>query len=165
MNGNHGPSPCPTPANAVAPSKQQGPCRGRSNPGLLNPCAGVQPMRATISFFFSTAALRSPQSRGLADVKGQAVEWESSSHIAHLIATYGFLAIGVIIALESMGLPLPGESITAVVASAAVGAVLGDNVGYWIGREFGYQLLRRYGSRIGLTPNKIKLGQYLFLRH
>ena len=137
-------------------------------------------MRATISFFFSTAALRSTQSRGLADVKGQAVEWESSSHIAHLIATYGFLAIGVIIALESMGLPLPGESvlvlaalhaahhgdsITAVVASAAIGAVLGDNVGYWIGREFGYQLLRRYGSRIGLTPNKIKLGQYLFLRH
>jgi membrane protein DedA with SNARE-associated domain len=108
------------------------------------------------------------------------VEWESSGHIAHLIATYGLLAIGVIIALESMGFPLPGESvlvlaalysahhghsITAVVASAAVGAMLGDNVGYWIGREFGYRLLRRYGSRIGLPPNKIKIGQYLFLRH
>src|SRR5262245_59879520 len=79
-----------------------------------------------------------------------------------------------------MGLPLPGESvlvlaamyatqhahsITAVVAAAAVGAVLGDNVGYWIGREFGYRLLRRHGSRVGLSPNKIKLGQYLFLRH
>lgn len=116
----------------------------------------------------------------LADLKGQAVEWGSSGHIAHLIATYGLLAIGVIIALESMGFPLPGESvlvlaalysahhghsIAAVVASAAVGAMLGDNVGYWIGREFGYQLLRRYGSRIGLSPNKIKIGQYLFLRH
>jgi membrane protein DedA with SNARE-associated domain len=108
------------------------------------------------------------------------VEWGSSGHIAHLIATYGFLAIGVIIALESMGLPLPGEtvlalaalyaahhghSVTAVVVSAAVGAMLGDNVGYWIGREFGYRLLRRYGTHIGLSPNKIKLGQYLFLRH
>jgi membrane protein DedA with SNARE-associated domain len=58
-----------------------------------------------------------------------------------------------------------GHSITTVVASAAVGAMLDDNVGYWIGREFGYPLLRRYGSRIGLSPNKVKLGQYLFLRH
>jgi membrane protein DedA with SNARE-associated domain len=113
-------------------------------------------------------------------LKGQAVEWGSSGHIAHLLATYGFPAIGVIIALESVGLPLPGESvhvfaalyaahnehsITAVVASAAVGAILGDNVGYWIGREFGYRLLRRYSSRVGLSPTKIKLGQYLFLRH
>ena len=108
------------------------------------------------------------------------MELGSSGHLAHLIATYGFLAIGVIVALESMGIPLPGESvlvlaalhaaqhghsITAVVASAATGAVLGDNLGYWIGREFGYRLLRRYGSRIGLSPSKIKLGQYLFLRH
>src|SRR5262245_12663197 len=79
-----------------------------------------------------------------------------------------------------MGLPLPGESVLAlaaiyaarhdqsivtVVASAATGAIIGDNVGYWIGREVGYSLLRRYGSRIGLSPSKIKLGQYLFLRH
>ncbi len=108
------------------------------------------------------------------------MEWGSSSHVAHLIATYGLLAIAVIIALESMGLPLPGESvlaiaaiyaahrnqsIAAVVASAAAGAMVGDNVGYWIGREFGYRLLRNYGSRIGLPSGKIKLGQYLFLRH
>jgi membrane protein DedA with SNARE-associated domain len=108
------------------------------------------------------------------------MEWGSSSQIAHLIATYGVLAIGVIIALESMGLPLPGESvlalaafyaahhgqsIVAVVASAAAGAIVGDNLGYWIGRELGYPLLRSYGSRIGLSPGKIKLGQYLFLRH
>jgi len=108
------------------------------------------------------------------------MDWGSSSHIVHLIATYGLLAIAVIIALESMGLPLPGESvlalaalyaahhnqsIVAVVASAVTGAIVGDNVGYWIGREFGYRLLRSYGGRIGLSPGKIKLGQYLFLRH
>ena len=116
----------------------------------------------------------------VADLKGQAVDAETSGHIGYLIATYGFLAIGIIIALESMGLPLPGESalvlaalyaahhgnsIAAVVASAAAGAMLGDNVGYWIGREFGYRLLRRYGSHIGLSPDKLKLGQYLFLRY
>src|SRR5215468_4666784 len=108
------------------------------------------------------------------------MEWVSSEHMAHLIATYGYLAVGAIIALESMGLPLPGESvlvlsalyaahhnhsIVGVVVSAAAGAVLGDNVGYWIGREFGYRLLLRYGGRVGLTASKIKLGQYLFLRH
>src|SRR5262249_36982205 len=83
-------------------------------------------------------------------------------------------------ALESMGLPLPGEgvvvvgalyaarhnlSIAGVVAAAATGAVLGDNLGYWIGREFGYRILIRYGGHFGVSAGKIKLGQYLFLRH
>jgi membrane protein DedA with SNARE-associated domain len=42
---------------------------------------------------------------------------------------------------------------------------MGDNVGYWLGREFGYRFLRRYGRYIGLSDSRIKLGQYLFLRH
>ncbi|HEX5958904.1 MAG TPA: DedA family protein [Hyphomicrobiaceae bacterium] len=108
------------------------------------------------------------------------MEWGSPSHVAHLMATYGLIAIAVIIGLESIGVPLPGESVlalaalyaahnnqnvVAVVASAAAGATVGDNVGYLIGRAFGYPLLRNYGSRVGLSPGKIKLGQYLFLRH
>src|SRR6476659_7634583 len=108
------------------------------------------------------------------------MEWLSPEYLMHLIATYGYVAIAVIIGLESMGLPLPGESalviaalyasrhnqsIAGVVAAAATGAILGDNIGYWIGREFGYRLLLRYGGYIGLTTGKIKLGQYLFLRH
>jgi membrane protein DedA with SNARE-associated domain len=55
--------------------------------------------------------------------------------------------------------------IVAVVAAAAAGAILGDNVGFWLGREFGYRLLLRYRGRLGMTERKIKLGQYLFLRH
>jgi len=108
------------------------------------------------------------------------VDWFSPEYLTHLIATYGYLAIAVIIGLESMGLPLPSESalvlaalyasrhdhnIAGVVAAAATGAILGDNIGYWIGREFGYRLLLRYGGYIGLSASKIKLGQYLFLRH
>jgi len=108
------------------------------------------------------------------------VEWVSPEYLTHLIATYGYVAIALIIGLESMGLPLPGESalvlaalyasrhdqnISGVVAAAATGAILGDNIGYWIGREFGYRLLLRYGGAIGLSVSKIKLGQYLFLRH
>jgi membrane protein DedA with SNARE-associated domain len=108
------------------------------------------------------------------------MEWLSPEYLTHLIATYGYVAIAVIIGLESMGLPLPGESalviaalyasrhnqsIAGVVTAAATGAILGDNIGYWVGREFGYRLLLRYGGYIGLTTGKIKLGQYLFLRH
>jgi membrane protein DedA with SNARE-associated domain len=97
------------------------------------------------------------------------------------VAKYGYWAVGVIVRLESVGLPLPGEAtliaaaiyaggtqrlnIWLVIASASLGAVLGDNLGFWIGREIGFRLLVRYGSYIGLTESRIKLGQYLFQRH
>src|SRR5205823_5854523 len=48
---------------------------------------------------------------------------------------------------------------------AASGAILGDNLGFWIGREGGYRLLRRYGRYIRLEERRLKLGQYLFMRH
>jgi membrane protein DedA with SNARE-associated domain len=86
----------------------------------------------------------------------------------------------MIVALESAGIPLPGEtvlvtaailaggahegSIATIIACAAGGAILGDNVGFWVGREFGLQLLVKHGARIGLDEDKLKLGQYLFQR-
>ena len=109
------------------------------------------------------------------------VDWFSPEHLRHLISAYGYWSVAAIVALESMGLPLPGEtvlivaslyaathhdiSIAGVIASAAAGAIVGDNLGYWLGREFGYWLLLRYGGYIGLSQERIKLGQYLFLRH
>ena len=101
--------------------------------------------------------------------------------IADLIAHYGYLAIFVIITLESAGLPLPGETvlltsaayagstgninIAVVVAIAATAAILGDNAGYWVGRRWGLPLLLRKGHLIGLDHGRLKLGQYLFRRH
>ena len=101
--------------------------------------------------------------------------------LAHLIQTFGYWAIGGIVALESMGFPLPGETVLVaaaiyagtthdleilfVIVAAATGSVLGNIVGFWIGREGGYRLLLRYGHYVRLTERKIKLGQYLFLRH
>ena len=100
---------------------------------------------------------------------------------ATLIMKYGSFAVAVVVCLESMGLPLPGEailiaaaiyagktgqlSIYQVIAAAAAGAIIGDNIGYWIGREIGFRLLVRYGSYVGLTEPRIKVGQYLFQRH
>ena len=68
-----------------------------------------------------------------------------------LIGSYGYFAVFCVVALESAGIPLPGETalVTAavfagqgtlnlfgVIAAAAVAAILGDNGGYWVGREF-----------------------------
>lgn len=100
--------------------------------------------------------------------------------IIELISAYGYWAIFVVVSLESAGLPLPGEtmlvgaaiyagqngalSIEDIIFAAAGGAIAGDNIGYWLGREYGSSLLERYGPWIGVTPKKLRLGQYLFLR-
>jgi membrane protein DedA with SNARE-associated domain len=52
-----------------------------------------------------------------------------------------------------------------VISAAALGAIAGDNAGFFLGRELGYRLLWRWGSYLGLHEKRIKLGQYLFRRH
>jgi membrane protein DedA with SNARE-associated domain len=99
----------------------------------------------------------------------------------HLIHEYGLIAVAAIVGLECLGLPVPGEAallsaavyagtthdlnIVDVILTAAGAAIVGRMIGYVIGREFGYRLLLRYGSYVGLTTGRIKLGQYLFVRH
>src|SRR4051794_23410637 len=56
-------------------------------------------------------------------------------------------------------------TLVGIIAAAATGAVIGDNIGFWIGGKVGSRLLIRAGPRLGITPGKIKLGQYLFMRH
>ena len=102
------------------------------------------------------------------------------AQIVHLVSTYGYWAIFLVVALESAGIPLPGETVLVgaaiyagqtgglaierVILAAAGGAIIGDNIGYWVGREFGTGLLERHGHYIGATPEKLRLGQYLFMR-
>jgi membrane protein DedA with SNARE-associated domain len=101
--------------------------------------------------------------------------------IGQLIDNYGYLAVFVLVAVESLGIPLPGETalITAgiyaghthrlnpwlifLVASAA--AIIGDNIGYWIGDKGGYRLARRYGPKVHFDEQKLKIARYLFDRH
>src|SRR5271157_5141467 len=101
-------------------------------------------------------------------------------HLHAYLATYGYLAIFVIVGLESAGVPMPGETalvagailagegklnLYGVIAAAAAGAIIGDNCGYWVGREFGFPLAYRFGRYVRLDERRLKLGQYLFLRH
>jgi membrane protein DedA with SNARE-associated domain len=97
-----------------------------------------------------------------------------------LIHHFGAWVVFVLVFLESIGLPLPGEailvsaaifagtshnlSIALVLVSAVVGAILGSIIGFWIGDRYGYSLLLRYGSYVGLTETRIKIAQYLFRR-
>src|SRR6516165_12302400 len=74
--------------------------------------------------------------------------------IAHLIHEYGLIAVATIVALECVGFPVPGET-----------AIVGRMIGYVMGRELGYRLVLEYGKYVGLTEGRIKLTQYLFLRH
>lgn len=101
--------------------------------------------------------------------------------LEHVVQHYGYAAIGIIICLEAMGLPLPGESLLIasaiyaattgrlgiewVVLSAAVGAIMGDNFGYLIGHKLGVPALERYGPRVGLTVGRQRLGQFLFRKY
>jgi len=101
--------------------------------------------------------------------------------IAHLVQSYGYYAVFALIALESLGIPLPGESaliaaalyagtthhlnIAALAAAAAAAALIGDNAGYWIGKTGGRRLAERYGRYVRLNRARLKAGRYLFARH
>ena len=101
--------------------------------------------------------------------------------VAHLIHAYGLLVVAGFIGLESMCIPLPGETalivgsviagrthelnIVEVIVIAAAASLIGRIIGYAIGWRFGYWLLLRYGGYLGITEKRIKLGQYLFLKH
>ncbi len=106
-----------------------------------------------------------------------------ADRIPDLISHYGYAAIFCVVAIESAGIPFPGETILVsaaifaghshslgqdslnifgVVAAAAGGAIVGDNIGFWVGRTLGFKLLARYGHVVRLDEGRLKLGQYLF---
>lgn len=103
------------------------------------------------------------------------------TYVQPLIATHGYWAVFAIVMLESAGAPLPGETalllaaifagatgqldIAWVIACAAAGGIIGDNLGFWIGRRYGLPLLLKYGELIHLHEERLKLGQYLFRHH
>jgi membrane protein DedA with SNARE-associated domain len=99
----------------------------------------------------------------------------------HLFDQYGYGVIFAGVLLESIGLPLPGESlmiaaalyaagtghlnIFVLVPVAAAGAISGDQIGYGVGRWVGDRLLTRLGRRVGLSDDRLQLGRFLFRRY
>src|ERR1051325_3353247 len=96
------------------------------------------------------------------------------------LESYGYIIVFLAIMIESMGVPFPGEtmllissavaatansklSIFGVITCAAGGAIVGDSLGYWIGREGGRKVIRKYGKYVGASggryaqrPEKLK---------
>ena len=101
--------------------------------------------------------------------------------ISHLIATYGYWAVLALVAAESVGIPMPGETALIIAAAyaghthhlspwvifavALAGAITGDNIGYWIGHKGGYRLARKYGPKVRLDERKLKIARLLFDTH
>ncbi|MBW4697061.1 MAG: DedA family protein [Aphanocapsa lilacina HA4352-LM1] len=105
---------------------------------------------------------------------------ESIQHFLESNGPLGYLLIAGIIFLENSGLPLPGETtliLASVLASkeilafplvliaAICGAILGDNMGYFIGRRFGRDLVLKYGKVFGLTQDKFDRAEAAFLKN
>jgi membrane protein DedA with SNARE-associated domain len=103
-----------------------------------------------------------------------------TQHLAALVHEYGVVALFISVTLEALGAPLPGESaiivsagaaaageldIRAVVAAAFLGAVLGDNIGYLIGRRLGRSAIVRVGGRFGVTETALARAEAIVARY
>jgi membrane protein DedA with SNARE-associated domain len=100
--------------------------------------------------------------------------------VKHLVQVFGYPLLFLIVMSESGGLPVPGETglITAavlasqgklkielVIALAAAAAIVGDNIGYLIGRKGGRWLLERPGPFLRQRRQVLTTGQPFFERH
>jgi membrane protein DedA with SNARE-associated domain len=97
--------------------------------------------------------------------------------VTHVLQTYGLALLFLLVAVESMGVPVPGESalITAaalgrwpielVIATAAAAAIVGDNVGYWLGRTGGRRFLERFGPVARHTQKALPRAERFFDKH
>ena len=97
------------------------------------------------------------------------------------LSSYGYLVVFVLVMVESLGIPVPGETVLIgaalyagsthkleiwlVIVVAAAAAIIGDNIGFAIGRYGGAKLLLRHGSKIHLDEKRLKLGIWVFRRH
>ncbi len=97
------------------------------------------------------------------------------------LASAGYPAVTFFVMIESMGVPFPGETmlllasfyaavnhqlqIPLVITSAAIGAILGDNIGYTVGRLGGRRLIERFGRYLFIKPAHLASADRFFARH
>ncbi|MEU4694400.1 DedA family protein [Actinoplanes sp. NPDC023714] len=99
--------------------------------------------------------------------------------VAPILDRWGYLAIGGVIGVESFGVPAPGQTImvaASIYAGAGrmniwfvaiisfVAAVVGDNIGYWIGLRGGRKAVHRWGRYIFVTPERLDRAEKFFAR-
>lgn len=97
-----------------------------------------------------------------------------------LLGRYGYLVVFFGVLLESAGVPVPGETallvagalahrgqlaLPGVIAAGLVGAVVGDQIGYWVGRRGGRPFVLRWGRYVLLTPERLSTAERFYDRH
>lgn len=109
---------------------------------------------------------------------------DRSSHmpqwITSLFTQYGYAVVVVGVFLENLGIPVPGETVllaagffakqhvlrlSVVIPCAIVAAILGDNLGYWIGSRGGRRFVERHGRYFGLSSKRLARGEAYFREH
>jgi membrane protein DedA with SNARE-associated domain len=100
--------------------------------------------------------------------------------LAPFLEHYGYLAVGLLVLLDNMAFPVPGQtvlilaavyagagklSLAGVVAVAFAAAVIGDCLGYLIGRSGGRALVHRFGRYVGLTGARLEKAEGFFTRN
>ena len=94
---------------------------------------------------------------------------------------FGYPAVALFVMIESSGIPFPGETILLlasfyaaidhqlllpiIIASAALGAIVGDNLGYYAGRTGGRALMDRFGRYLFLKPEQLDRAEHFFAKH
>ena len=96
------------------------------------------------------------------------------------VRNYGALAVLPILAIESVGAPVPGEtllifasvlagrgemSLPALLVFAWVGSIVGDNLGYLVGRKLGRATVLRYGGKVGLSGERFSGIEKTYIRY
>ncbi len=95
--------------------------------------------------------------------------------------TLGYPAVALFVMIESSGIPFPGETmlllasfsaaidqklqLPIVIACAALGAIVGDNIGYTIGRTGGHAFVQRFGRYLFLKPSHLERAERFFAKH
>lgn len=101
--------------------------------------------------------------------------------LQNILNVLGYPAVTLFIMIESTGIPFPGETmlllasfyaavdhrlqIPIIIACSALGAILGDNFGYYIGRVGGRPFVERFGRYLFLKPQHLDRAEKFFAKH
>ncbi|GAC1378069.1 MAG: hypothetical protein NVS4B7_07820 [Ktedonobacteraceae bacterium] len=106
------------------------------------------------------------------------ISLETLQNALHVL---GYPAVTLFIMVESSGIPFPGETmlllasfyaaidhqlqLPIIIACAALGAILGDNIGYYVGRTGGRAFVERFGHYLFLKPRHLDRAEKFFMKH
>lgn len=101
--------------------------------------------------------------------------------LQQLLASFGYPVVFLFVMIESIGIPIPGETmlllgsfyaaidhrlnIVFVIICAAIGAIVGDNIGFVIGRKGGRPFVERYGKYVFIRQKHLAKAEQFFARH